>query len=164
MTESTVAETVIAEDSTQEKTEITESESVTTQESDEIEVTEQLSLDVSPAETTSEPTEEATVEETSVVAKTKTESDNKVKAIPDADTKPKAKTRVKAKVKNIKVKASLAGKSSAPMTKPETMNTVQEIPTAFIAREERQVHSHSGRTAVVTDAISRSKSGPFKPL
>ena len=164
VTESTVAETVIAEDSTQEKTEITESESVTTQESDEIEVTEQLSLDVSPAETTSEPTEEATVEETSVVAKTKTESDNKVKAIPDADTKPKAKKRVKAKEKNIKVKASLAGKSSAPMTKPETMNTVQEIPTAFIAREERQVHSHSGRTAVVTDAISRSKSGPFKPL
>ena len=132
-------------------------ESLTTQETDEIEVTEQLSLDVSPVETTSTSTEKLTIEETNVA--TETTAIKKVKT--DADAK--AKRTAKAKIKNIKVKPSRAGKSSAPMTKPETVNTVQEIPTASLAKEDRQTHDHSRRTAVISDAVSRSNSGPFKP-
>jgi len=81
----------------------------------------------------------------------------------------KPKRPAKPKVVNGKVTVKKAngvnhkGKASAPMAKPETVNVNGEIPTAFTAKEDRPLHSISGRSALVGDSISRSSAGPTKP-
>ncbi|NQZ79786.1 MAG: ribonuclease E [Colwellia sp.] len=81
----------------------------------------------------------------------------------------KPKRPVKPKVVNGKVTVKKVngvnhkGKASAPMAKPETMNVNGEIPTAYTAKEDRPLHSVSGRSALVADSINRSSAGPTKP-
>ena len=76
--------------------------------------------------------------------------------------KPKAK---KAKTKSTKLPKSKLAKrtrASSPMAKPETINTVNELPTAFFAADERVSHPVSGRAAKIEDVRSRSQSGMTK--
>mgnify|MGYP001947948932 FL=1 len=134
------------------------------------------------------PVEEATITpvetNTAVNAEPKTETktaqaptapvEAEVPAEVEAETKteeaPKKTKRVaKPKVVNGKVKvkkstqASQMGRASAVMTKPETISTINDIPTAFIATEDRPAHAISGKTAITADAVSRSSAGPTKP-
>jgi ribonuclease E len=90
------------------------------------------------------------------------------KALDAKSTSEVAPKKVRAKVKNIKrtVKAAASkapGKSSSPMTKPETVTSSGIIPNAFVASEDRAVHSKSGRTAMVSNVTSRHSAGATKP-
>jgi ribonuclease E len=78
-----------------------------------------------------------------------------------AQGKPRAKARVIAKKSRSKSKQ---GKASAPMTKPETINSSGEIPTAAFNGDDRQDLTTSGRTAMVADVINKSSSGPTKAV
>ncbi len=57
----------------------------------------------------------------------------------------------------------LSGRASSPMTKTETITTINEIPTSFMANEDRMVHQVSGRSAISADASSRSSAAATKP-
>jgi ribonuclease E len=79
-----------------------------------------------------------------------------------------APKKVRAKVKNIKRKVKAAsskapGKSSAPMTKPETIISDGVIPKEFVASEHRVAHSKSDKLAMVSHATSRHSAGATKP-
>ena len=84
-------------------------------------------------------------------------------------TPKKAKRVAKPKVVNGKVKVKKTngeqkiGRASAVMTKPETITTVQDIPTEFIAVEDRASYVVSGKTATTADVVNRSSAGPTKP-
>jgi len=81
----------------------------------------------------------------------------------------KAKRVAKPKVVNGKVKVKKTdgepkiGRASAVMTKPETITTIQDIPTEFIAVEDRASYVVSGKTATTADVANRSSAGPTKP-
>lgn len=81
------------------------------------------------------------------------------------EKKPKAAKKPRVPKSKVKVEPILfKGKSAAPMTKPtpvEDSNT--EIPTIAMVAQDRQAHSHSGRSACISDAISSSNAGPTKP-
>ena len=79
---------------------------------------------------------------------------------PDLAAKTPAKPRV---AKSTKVKPSKRSKASSPMAKPVTINTVNELPTAFFAKEERTSHHVSGKSASMASARSKSTAGPTKP-
>ncbi|WDE09808.1 ribonuclease E [Thalassomonas haliotis] len=79
--------------------------------------------------------------------------------------KKAVKRPVKAKKKRLKTNGDirLKGKASSPMAKPVTINTVNELPTAFFAAEDRKRALTSGKNAIAADATSRSAAGPTKP-
>ncbi len=90
--------------------------------------------------------------------------------VADKVIKPTRAKRVpKPKVVNGKVKVKKAdgakkiGRASAAMTKTETITTINDIPTAFIASEDRVNYIVSGRSAVTADVINRSSAGPKNP-
>ena len=56
----------------------------------------------------------------------------------------------------------IKGKASAPMTKPQTINSNGEIPTAALAKEERNHVTTSGRSAMVADITSQSSAQTTK--
>jgi len=123
--------------------------------------------------------EKSVVEEKPVKAKkvTKKPVRRKVKEVTDnADTEKEAKkvtkkpAAKKAPKKDKKLakqvkKASkqLSGNASSPMTKTETITTMNDIPTASMPADERKTHQASGRTAITSDVISRSSAGMTKP-
>jgi ribonuclease E len=97
---------------------------------------------------------------------------------PKDELKTKAKAKAKTKVKKAATKAPkkdkklarqvnkanrLSGHASSPMTKTETITTVNEIPTSFMANEDRITHSVSGRTAISADVTSRSSAEATNP-
>ena len=49
------------------------------------------------------------------------------------------------------------------MTKTETITTINELPTRFMANEDRMVHQVSGRSAITADVTSRSSAAATKP-
>jgi len=127
-------------------------------------------------------TEIKTDVEVKVESKTPTEIKNEVKE-PELAKEPElvkeqvAKTKAKkvvtpaAKKSPIKDKKlarqvrkanRLSGRASSPMTKTETITTMNEIPCSFMANEDRMVHQVSGRTAIAADVISRSSAGMTK--
>jgi len=61
------------------------------------------------------------------------------------------------------VRIPFTSKATSPMAKPETVNSVNEIPTAFWAVEDRNIHQYSGKSATVSSATSKSTAGPTKP-
>ncbi len=63
--------------------------------------------------------------------------------------------------KTVTVK-QIKGKASAPMTKPQTINSNGEIPTAALAKEERNHVTTSGRSAMVADITSQSSAQTTK--
>jgi len=56
----------------------------------------------------------------------------------------------------------LSGRASSPMTKTETITTMNEIPRSSMPNEDRMVHQVSGRTAIAADVTSRSSAGMTK--
>ena len=66
-------------------------------------------------------------------------------------------------VRQVKKANRLSGRASSPMTKTETITTINEIPTSFMANEDRVAHQVSGRTAVAADVKSRSSAAATKP-
>ncbi len=54
-------------------------------------------------------------------------------------------------------------KASSAMAKPETINTVNEIPRDFLTNEERNEVNISGKMAMISHAANRSQSEPTKP-
>jgi ribonuclease E len=75
-----------------------------------------------------------------------------------------AKVKVKTPVKKRhNAPSSGQGKASSAMAKPETISTVKEIPSAFIASADRPVHTTSGRVAGTAHVVSRSSAGATKP-
>ncbi|MBA6406371.1 hypothetical protein H4J75_12740, partial [Colwellia sp. BRX10-1] len=75
----------------------------------------------------------------------------------------KPSPKVSSKAGKVSSKGSKPGKSSAPMTKTESITTMNEVPTDFIASEDRVKHASSGKMARVSNAVSRSGAGPTKP-
>ncbi len=83
------------------------------------------------------------------------------KAAPKAAKKSPKKDKKLAR--QVKKANRLSGHASSPMTKTETITTINEIPTSFIANEDRIAHQTSGRSAVSSDAISRSSAAATNP-
>ncbi|MEW6991504.1 ribonuclease E [Colwelliaceae bacterium 6441] len=130
-----------------------------------------------PAQQVSETSEPKTVE-TPAVAKTKAPEIEAVQEskVETADAKPsgaedivvekpvvKKESPAKVKVNKPSKKVRVQHRSSSAMAKPETINTVNEIPREFFANEDRQSAIISGRMAMISDAVSRSAAGPTKP-
>ncbi len=66
--------------------------------------------------------------------------------------------------RQVKKANRLSGRATSPMTKTETITTINDIPTSFMASEDRFVHQVSGRSAITADVISRSSAEPTKPI
>ena len=101
---------------------------------------------------------EAEIEDPQEKQKPKT----KVKKV-EAKTTKKAPNKDKKLARQVKKANRLSGSASSPMTKTETITTINEIPTSFMANEDRMVHQVSGRTAIAADAKSRSSAAATKP-
>ena len=86
----------------------------------------------------------------------------KVKKVEPKTTK-KAPNKDKKLAQQVKKANRLSGRASSPMTKTETITTINEIPTSFMASEDRMVHQVSGRTAITADVRSRSSAAATKP-
>jgi len=94
-----------------------------------------------------------------------------VEAVAEEVTKEKSKRvisrkpspKITTKAGKVSSKGSKPGKSSAPMTKTETITMINDLPTDFVASENRKVHTSSSRIAMVSNAASRSGAGPTKP-
>ncbi len=97
--------------------------------------------------------------EANVEAPTEAVAQEKSKRVISRKPSPKITT----KAGKVSSKGSKPGKSSAPMTKTETITLINEIPTDFVASENRKVHTSSSRIAMVSNAASRSGAGPTKP-
>ena len=83
------------------------------------------------------------------------------KAAPKAAAKSPNKDKKLAK--QVKKANRLSGHASSPMTKTETITTINEIPTSFMASEDRMVHQVSGRSAITSDVTSRSSAAATNP-
>ncbi len=54
-------------------------------------------------------------------------------------------------------------RASSGMVKPETISTINDIPTDFLANELRPNCIISGKMAKIADVSDRSAAGPTKP-
>lgn len=81
----------------------------------------------------------------------------------EAQVEKQVQRKNKARVKK-PVSKSIKGKASAPMTKPKTVASAGEIPTAAFNNDERNSAVISGRTAMVADAVNKSSAGPTKAV
>lgn len=75
----------------------------------------------------------------------------------------KSPSKDKKLARQVKKANCLSGHASSPMTKTETITTINEIPTRFMASEDRMSHQASGRTAISADVTSRSSAAATKP-
>ncbi len=64
--------------------------------------------------------------------------------------------------RQVKKANRLPGRASSPMTKTETITTMNELPRSSMANEDRMPHQVSGRTAIAADVTSRSSAGMTK--
>ena len=94
--------------------------------------------------------------------KPKTKAKSKAKKV-EAKTVKKSPNKDKKLARQVKKANRLSGRASSPMTKTETITTMNEIPTSFMANENRMVHQVSGRSAVSADVTSRSSAAATKP-
>ena len=111
--------------------------------------------------TTETSTEAATTELEEVTEVAQTEDDKPV-ATAKAQTN-KAKANLNKPKKLARKQGPSAGRASAPMTQPETVTTINELPTSAMQSEERFAHVVSGTTAVIADVKNRSSAGPTQP-
>ena len=132
-------------------------------------------IDESPVETTNVNADIETVNEISTPTDVKADvnieaTQDKPKATKKAKTNKVSATATKVTpnkdkklVRQVKKANRLSGRASSPMTKTETITTINEIPTSFMANEDRVAHQVSGRTAVAADVKSRSSAAATKP-
>lgn len=83
----------------------------------------------------------------------------KVESNPTKKSPPKDKKLAR----QVKKANRISSHASSPMMKTETITTINEIPTRFMANEDRMVHQVSGRTAISADVRSRSSAAATKP-
>ncbi len=122
-------------------------------------------VDEEPAEASASQTAETQIsDEEPVLEATQAESTPKesVKKVEEKATK-KSPAKDKKLARQVKKSNRLSGRASSPMTKTETITTINEIPTSFMANEDRMVHQVSGRSAISADASSRSSAAATKP-
>ena len=112
-------------------------------------------VEAAPVEATS--VEAAPVEATSVEAAPKA----KAKKVAAPAVK-KSQIKDKKLARQVKKANRLSGHATAPMTKTETITTMNELPSASMANEDRMAHQVSGRTAIAADVTSRSSAGMTK--
>jgi len=74
----------------------------------------------------------------------------------------KSQIKDKKLARQVKKANRLSGHATAPMTKTETITTMNELPRASMANEDRINHQVSGRTAIAADVTSRSSAGMTK--
>ena len=120
------------------------------------ETTDKLADNGNEAQVGTETNVEASQEET------KAETKAKPKKV-EAKVAKKAPNKDKKLARQVKKANRLSGRASSPMTKTETITTINEIPTSFMANENRVAHKVSGRTAISADVISRSSAPATKP-
>jgi ribonuclease E len=101
--------------------------------------------EVAPVETIADVKEPELVKEQ--VVKTKKVVTQAVKKSPIKDKKL---------ARQVKKANRLPGRASSPMTKTETITTMNELPRNAMANEDRMAHQASGRTAIAADVKSRS--------
>ncbi len=99
-------------------------------------------------------TEVISEQEPASVATNANQAEQKVAAKITENAEPK--TQKKAKVRT-------QSHASSDMAKPETINTVGDIPRSFLANDERVAATISGRMAMLAHVINRSNAGPTKP-
>lgn len=105
---------------------------------------------------TSVPDSEVDEPQETTKAKAKIE---KVESNPTKKSPPKDKKLAR----QVKKANRMSSHASSPMTKTETITTINEIPTRFMANEDRMVHQISGRSAIAADVTSRSSAAATKP-
>jgi len=81
----------------------------------------------------------------------------------DAKVATKPANKNKKLARQVKKANRSSGHASSPMTKTETITTINEIPTRFMANEDRMVHQVSGRSASSADVTSRSSAKTTNP-
>ena len=81
------------------------------------------------------------------------------KAAPIAKKAPKDKKLAR----QVKKANRLSGHATAPMTKTETITTINDIPTSSMSESDRLTHQSSGRTAIIADIVNRSTAQATKP-
>jgi ribonuclease E len=74
----------------------------------------------------------------------------------------KSPVKDKKLARQVKKANRLPGRASSPMTKTETITTMNELPRSAMANEDRMAHQVSGRTAIASDVTSRSSAGMTK--
>ena len=99
------------------------------------------------------------------VVKTEPTTDAKPAEKPVKQAKATKKTQVKDKklARQVKKANRLSGRASAPMTKTETITTINAIPTSFMESNERVSHLTSGKSAILADVSNRSFAEATKP-
>ncbi|WP_114325478.1 ribonuclease E [Candidatus Colwellia aromaticivorans] len=123
-----------------------------------------------------QPTVEVKVEsETSIEAKAEIKPELVIE--PELTTEQVVKTKAKKVVapaskkspikdkklaRQVKKANRLSGHAASPMTKTETITTMNELPRSAMANEDRMAHQVSGRTAIAADVTSRSSAGMTK--
>ncbi len=120
--------------------------------------------------TTSTNKVENTVTEPSITVEkvddTDTVAESPVAAVTEKTVTENAVVTTADTIDNITVKTAtlrqVKGKASAPMTKPQTIESSGEIPTAAIATEDRNDLTTSGRSAMVADITSQSSAQATK--
>lgn len=140
-----------------------------TEEVNKAEVTKEVEV-----ETTEEPVAEETNAEKAADVETEAKAETEVES-PEPSTleaEPKAKSQNQKRPKKVKLDvkskhratsvALVKNRASAGMAKPETVNTVNELPTTAASAEERAQAKTSGKAANVANATNRSASGPVK--
>jgi len=130
-------------------------------------------VQISDSEKVIEPVDKTNVAETNVAKITTPVAENPISdkakpvkkvAVKKAKTvKPKSAPKDKKLARQVKKANRLSGRATSPMTKTETITTINDIPTRFMASKDRFVHQASGRTATITDVISRSSAEATKP-
>ncbi len=129
---------------------------------------EQQKQDAETIKTTESSANESSTTQTEPKVEVKEPELNKEQAVKTKAEKVVTKTAKKSPVKDkklarqIKKVNRLSGRASSPMTKTETITTINEIPTNFMANEDRMTHQFSGRTAITADVTSRSSAAMTK--
>ncbi|MDP7593433.1 MAG: ribonuclease E [Litorilituus sp.] len=88
------------------------------------------------------------------------------KKVTKAKTKPatkKSAPKDKKLARQVKKANRLSGRATSPMTKTETITMIKDIPTSFMAEENRMVHQASGKTAIIADAKNHSSAKATNP-
>ena len=158
VTETIVTENIVKTDSVQDKLEPENLE-----ENEVINETETTDKHISETIVESEtPVQSSIKVEAEVVAEAKPKPTTKVKKVEPKTTK-KSPNKDKKLARQVKKANRLSGHAFSPMTKTETITTINEIPTRFMANEDRMAHQTSGRSASSADATSRSSAAATKP-
>jgi ribonuclease E len=151
------------------KTEAVTVEPVEVEAKTEVEIVEPAEVE---AKTETEVVESAEVEaktEAEVVEPAEVEAKTEAEIVVPVEKPKQAKKAAKPKVVNGKVKVKKTseskqiGRASAVMTKTETIAAINKLPKEFIANEDRNSCTTSGKTAITADASNRSSAGPKNP-